>query len=65
MLSLICGIWKNRGAWLAQLVEHATLDLGVVSWSLMLGVQLKKKIFKKNFFRLYHFFKTSVLRKAA
>ena len=28
------------GTWLAQLVEHMTLDLGVVSLSPMLGVEL-------------------------
>ena len=26
-----------KGAWLAQSVEHVTLDLGVMSLSLMLG----------------------------
>lgn len=29
-----------RGAWLAKFVEHATLDLGVVSLSPMLNVEL-------------------------
>ena len=29
-----------RGAWRAQLVEHAALDLGVVSLSPMLGVEV-------------------------
>ena len=31
---------KNRGTWLAQSVEHATLDLGVVNLSPMLGVEI-------------------------
>ena len=32
---------KNSwGAWLAQLVEHESLDLGVVSSSSMLGTQI-------------------------
>lgn len=31
---------KMLGAWLAQSVEHAILDLGVVSLSPMLGVQI-------------------------
>ena len=31
---------KDGGAWLAQLEEHATLDLRVVSWSPMLGVEI-------------------------
>ena len=29
---------QNRGAWLAQLVQHVALDLRVVSSSPMLGV---------------------------
>ena len=29
-----------RGMWLAQLVEHVTLDLGVVSLSPMLGIEI-------------------------
>ena len=29
-----------RGVWLAQLVEHATLNLGVVSLSPMLGIEM-------------------------
>ena len=33
---------KESGAWLAQLVEHATLDLGVVSMSPTLGVEITK-----------------------
>ena len=28
------------GAWMAQLVEHATLDLGVMSSSPTLGIEL-------------------------
>ena len=38
--------YKNiriEGAWLAQLVEHATLDLGVMSSSSMLGIELMLK----------------------
>ena len=36
---------RLRGAWLAQLVEHATLDLEIRSLSPVLGVEitLKKK----------------------
>ena len=36
---------EGRGAWLAQLVEHVTLDLGVVSPSptVDIGITLKKK----------------------
>ena len=30
----------NRGTWLAQSVEHATLDLGVVTSSPTLGVEI-------------------------
>ena len=43
--------WSG-GAWLAQLEEHATLDLGVVSSSPMLSVKitLKKKLQKKNLY---------------
>ena len=29
----------SRGAWLTQSVEHMTLDLGIVSSSLMLGIE--------------------------
>lgn len=32
------------GAWLAQLVHHATLDLGVIISSLTLGVEFNLKI---------------------
>ena len=31
---------SERGAWLAQLVEHVTLDLGVVSSSPTMGVDI-------------------------
>ena len=31
---------QDGGTWLAQSVEHATLDLGVVSLGCMLGVEL-------------------------
>ena len=34
--------------WLAQLVEHATLDLRVVSLSPVLGIELTKKENKKT-----------------
>jgi len=39
-----------RGTWLAPLVKHATLDLGVMSSSPMLGVELtlKKKMRNLN-----------------
>jgi len=33
----------NRGAWLAQLVEQATLDLEIMGSSLTLGVEITKK----------------------
>lgn len=38
--------FKNlpRGAWLAQVEEQITLDLGVMSLSLTLGVGIMKKI---------------------
>ena len=32
-----------RSAWLAQSVEHATLDLGIVSLSPTLGVEITLK----------------------
>lgn len=35
---------RGRGVWLAQSIEYVTLDLGVVISSLMLGVELTKKI---------------------
>ena len=37
------------GAWLALLVEHTTLDLGVVSLSLTLGVEITLKSAKLFF----------------
>ena len=36
-----------RGSWLAQSVEHVTLDLGVMSLSPTSGVDITKKIFFK------------------
>ena len=44
---------EDRGTWLSQSVEHATPDLGVMSSSPMLGIEitLKNKIFKNNFFK--------------
>ena len=40
---------RKRGTWLAPLVEDTTLDLGVVSLSPTLGVEiLKNKILKKK-----------------
>lgn len=30
----------NWGTWLAKLVEHGTLELGVMSLSLMLGIEI-------------------------
>ena len=33
-------ITKERGLWLAQLIQHVTLDLGVISSSPMLGVEV-------------------------
>ena len=38
----------SAGIWLAQSVEHATLDLGVESLSPMLGVEITQKLLKKN-----------------
>ena len=38
----------TMGARLAQSVEHATLDLGVVSSSPVLGVEITKKKKKKK-----------------
>lgn len=53
-----------RGTWLAQQVEHATCDQGVVSSSPTLSVEItleNKKIFNvrtvienQKFFQLYH-----------
>lgn len=31
---------KSQGTWLAQSIEHTTLDLGVINLSPMLGVEL-------------------------
>lgn len=49
------GVAPGRGAWLAQLGEHATLDLGVMMLILMLGVEItnnnnktKNKTLKKK-----------------
>lgn len=41
-------IRNTRGAWLAQAMEHATLDLWVISWSPMLGVEITLKKKKKE-----------------
>ena len=42
---------RNRcSTWLAQSVEHVTLNLGVVSASRMVGVELLRNKIKKNFF---------------
>ena len=38
--------YKRRGAWLAQLVDHVTLGLGVVSSSPILDTELTLYIFK-------------------
>ena len=43
MVNVITQNLKFGGAWLAQPVEHATLDLRVVSLSPMLGIEFKKK----------------------
>ena len=42
-LTAISKIGPMRGTWLAQWVEHVTLDLRVVSSSPMLGVELTEK----------------------
>ena len=34
------------GIWLAQLEEHATLNLRVMSWSPILGVKVTKRLNK-------------------
>ena len=36
----IVGKDKSRGAWLAQSVEHASVDLGAIGMSPMLGVEI-------------------------
>ena len=36
----------ERGAWLAQLVEHTTLKLRVVNLSATLGAEIKNKRFR-------------------
>jgi len=41
----------TRGAWLAQSVEHVTLDLGVMGSSPALGVYLIKKKKLKRYYR--------------
>lgn len=47
-------IVSSRGNWLAQLVEHLTLDLRVIGLSPTLGVELT---FKKFFFYcIFYFF---------
>ena len=43
----------NRGTWLAQSVEHATLDLGVVSSSPALGAEITFFFFFKIFIYLF------------
>ena len=41
---------EYRGIWLAQSIEHATVDLGVMSSSPRLGVEIttKKKLLEYN-----------------
>jgi len=39
---------QKRGSWLGQSEEHATLDLGVVISSPMLGVEITKNIDNKS-----------------
>lgn len=39
---------QKRGSWLTQSVEHKALDLGVVSFNPMLGVENQKKHDRKQ-----------------
>ena len=57
MLNFISQKCYSRGAWLAQLEEHVTLNLGVVSSSPTLGIEITKKIKlkKKVLFKIRHF----------
>ena len=48
MMEMCIRIHCTWGAWLAQLVEHVTPDLQVVSLSSMLGVEIKNTILKKK-----------------
>ena len=43
----------NRGAWPAQLEEHGTLDLRVMSSSPSMDVETKNKQGNKYFFKKY------------
>jgi len=45
---------NHRGAWQAQSVEHLTLDLGVVSLSPRVGVEITLKKKKKKKSKLAH-----------
>ena len=43
----ILQIHRTGSAWLAQSVEHVTLDLGAIGWNLTLGVEIsQREIFK-------------------
>ena len=44
----------TRGAWLAQSVEHPTLDLGVMNSSPMLGFMVSPLKKKEGIISLYH-----------
>ena len=46
---------NQRGTWVTQLVEHATLDLGVVSLSPMLGIEIPLKEKKEVTLRIINF----------
>ena len=48
LLSFLYIISYRGGTWLAQLVEHATLDLGVVRLSPMLGIDITLKNKRNN-----------------
>ena len=43
-------IIKKKGTWLAQLVEHVTLDLRVMRSSPGMGIELTKNIKNKNIY---------------
>ena len=49
-LKILCKVFRNDswGTWLAQLVEHMTFDLGVVSSSPVLGIEITLKNEKKE-----------------
>lgn len=47
----------QRDTWLAQLVDHLSLDLGVVSSGLMLGIEID---YLRKFLKVYRSVKDTV-----